>query len=189
MSITDTSYVYEITAANPIAQTADDLTAWTDLSWETNTQALIDGNSYTYSEGIKFGVFGVDLYDWMNGCYAATTYCNWTDYSDYYDGWAVGAYFYFADTTSWVGETVAFCLEDGYCAGVDFYSSSKAYTMSYQYADPTYLATDVPDLSDLTGWVDTYGNGDSLYYGFGNFFYSYSRSDDFPDPGLLFFRF
>ena len=125
----------------------------------------------------------------MNGCEAATTYCDWYQYFEHYDGWAIGVYFTFTDTTDWVGQTIAFCLEDGYCAGVEFYDGTTAYALSYKYADPGLLAVDVPDLSDMTGWVDCYGDGAALYYGFGYYFYSYARSETYPDPGLLFFRF
>ena len=84
MTIDADSTVADIYLETPIAASADDLLAWTELDLPTNTAAVQDTGFYT-------GLFGYDLTDFFAYCVTADD-CNSDDYNaDYFDGWAIGA--------------------------------------------------------------------------------------------------
>jgi len=84
MTITSSSTVAEIYALTPIAATADDLLAWTELT-------LPAAAAVVQTTGFYIGLLGYDLTNFFSYCLTADD-CD-SDYinADYFDGWAIGA--------------------------------------------------------------------------------------------------
>jgi len=80
MAITSTSTLADVmtASADKYTPTADDITAWKALTGKTSDVV-----------GIKMGLFGESLTEFLADCALATTNCKVADYEKY-NGWALG---------------------------------------------------------------------------------------------------
>ena len=79
MSITATSTLVQVFAANIAVPSTKDLAAWTTISPLT-----AGGNVAT-----KVGLFGIDLTDFLADCAMASAVCTEKDFKKF-SGWAIG---------------------------------------------------------------------------------------------------
>jgi len=116
-----------------------------------------------HGNAFYIGLFGHDNTAFLADCALATESCNYDTYSEYYDGWAIGFYWYinpYVVSNSdyyWVDYYIGFCIaESRSCHGVETDTASFGYDTAglYVYVSETEI-TRIAAPADYN-YMDTY---------------------------------